>query len=191
MPQSAASHPHGGGASHQQVGAEPAGIVGIALRVAQVVHGGPPFEHGAAGEGAKAPSLRPALVGRRTPAASTAVAMPIRVYHRLTPTAPHAPATSTDPAMLRDCCRHLSMLLHGTRTGGDSLLLDTLEVAQALRLGVRSPPVLMGPLQPSSAASAPFLLPIEGTRTANSESWRTESCHGRGEVRSGHRPFQQ
>ena len=72
--------------------------------------------------------------------------------------------------MLRACVRHLrAELLQGSRTGRDGVLLDILDVAMALRLGIRAPPVLTGPVPPSSATSTPFHLPIEGRRTANGE----------------------
>ena len=73
--------------------------------------------------------------------------------------------------MLRACCRHLrAVLQQDSQTGGENMLLDTLDVALALRLGIRAPQALMGPVPPSSVAATPFHLPIEGKRTANGES---------------------
>ena len=176
MPQSEASHPHGGdgGDTLQQTGAgEPAGVVGITLRVAQVMHG----QHVGTGEGDRLPTSRPASVGRSTAvAAATSQVRPVKPAQKLS-------AASADPARLRACCRHLRAVLpKDSQTDGGGVLLDTLDVALALRLGIRAPPALMGPVPPSSEAATPFHLSIEGQRTANGESLSDSSqvTHVRG-----------
>ena len=179
MPQSAvistaASRPHGGdeGAHHQRMGAESAGIgiIGITLRVAQVVlHGG------GVGERAEGPVSRHASANREPS------------HQQLTPAPLSSAVSTTDPAMLRACVHHLRAILQlqVARTGEESVLLDTLDVAMALRLGIRAPPaaaLLVGPVPPvppavlltgssvlpsSAAAAPPYHRPLEGQRTAN------------------------
>ena len=178
IPKSAASHPHEGdeGAMRQPTGAEPAGIVGITLRVAQVVHGGAPVVHGSTGEGVESPTSRSAWVGRTPEVTATAAASPAQTNLQLAP-APRPSASYTDPAMLHACVRHLrASLLQDSRAGGGSLLLDALDVAMALRLGIRDPStaLLAGPILPPSAAP-PFHLPVEGQRTANGRHCLTRS----------------
>lgn len=150
-----AGHPHGG-AAQQQIGAVgPAGITGITLRVTQVVvHGGKPVVYGGAGSAMVAPAPQPSA------------------------------ASTTDPAVLRARVRQLrAVLLQDTGTGGDNVLLDTLDAAMALRLGIRAPPaalLLTGPAPTSSApdtVAPPFHLPVEGQRTRNGGSFSL-TAHG-------------
>ena len=151
-----------------QTDAESAEIVGITLRVVKVVT----VTH-AVHERAEAPTSRSASVDR---APATAAAATQAHHHELMPAPPQpSAASSTDPATLRACCRHLRAVLLQDAHSGDGVLLDTLDVAMALRRqGIRGshvlPTVPTGSVPPSSVAADPIHLPCEGQRTVHGES---------------------
>ena len=162
--------PHGVSAAQQRMGAEPPGIVGIALRVVTLVVHGSAVHGGMAGAAAdEASTSNSAFDGNTGQCGRTLLAA--------------AAASTADPALLRAYCRHLREILLqsdacSSSIGGDrsSVLLDTLEVALALRrLGTDSAAERNAPTGPAPAA-APIHLPIQGMRTVNGGSCMHASC---------------
>ena len=151
--------PHGA-AAQQRMGAKASGLVGITLRVVTLVVHGSAVHGGMAGAGAdEASTSKSAFDGNNGQCDRTLLAAA-------------ASASTADPALLRAYCRHLREILlqSDASIGGDSsALLDTLEVALALRrFGTDSAaPAAEGdaPAEPAPAA-APVHLPIQGMRTA-------------------------
>ena len=159
-------------AGMQQIQAEAKPIIGITLRVA-LVHGMHGDERAGSGP-APAPVQSAASVTSAT-AASKALPLP-------TPSAPQP--SSADPALLRACCHYLrGILLQGAGDGepaaaaatatasassSNHVLIDTLDVAMALRRGFLGapPPGLTG-----SSPAATIHLPVAANRSAvNGES---------------------
>ena len=163
------------GASHlpsaagmQQIQAD---IIGITLRVALV--------HGMHGDKRAGSGLALAPVPGVSVAAATAAS---KVLSLPTPSAPQP--SSADPALLRACCHYLrGILLQGAGDGepaaaaatatasassSNHVLIDTLDVAMALRRGFLGapPPGLTG-----SSPAATIHLPVAANRSAvNGES---------------------